>query len=180
MTAGGFAIEQVWSGGIARDGSGSSLHHKKRAFDLDALIFADDRKWVADTFPDRPFIYLAIEACLRKFFGTVLNYDYNAAHQDHFHFDNGQSVGFAPRARSHALFVQHALVKLFDEDIGHAGADGVFGGDSKAALKRALTQLGIGGIGNNQNWQTFLDECATEAMNRETGIVFAPQIVLPG
>ncbi len=170
FTPGGFAIGEIWSGGVGRSGSGSSLHHQNRAFDLDALVFSDKPMWVADTFPQRPFLYLAIEAVLRIHFGTVLNYDYNAAHEDHFHFDNGTNVGFKRAARSHVLFLQHSLTKLFDKDVGTAGVDGVYGDDTEAALTDALNDLGIGTITNTGNWETFLRACCAEALALETQI----------
>ncbi len=171
LTNSGFTITQIWSGGVGRSGTGRSYHHKNRAFDLDALIFDDDSRWVADTFPQRPFLYLAIEAVLRRYFGTVLNYDYNAAHEDHFHFDNGTSVKFKRDARSHVVFLQHCLVKLFNQNIGQSGVDGVYGGDTEAALNRARRDLGIGGLSNVENWRNFLQACATAALESESGIV---------
>jgi Uncharacterized protein conserved in bacteria len=169
----GYPITQIWTGGVGRAGSGKSYHHQHRAFDLDALVFDGQPMWIADTFPERPFLYLAIESILRKHVGTVLNFDYNAAHEDHFHFDDGTSVGFKSHARSHTLFVQHALVKLFNQDIGTAGADGVYGGDTEYALTSVRRQLNIGGFSQRQNWLAFLDACAEAALDSEAGIVFA-------
>ncbi len=169
----GFEITQIWTGGVGRAGSGRSYHHQHRAFDLDALVFVGQEMWIADTFPERPFLYLAIESLLRKHVGTVLNFDYNAAHEDHFHFDNGTSVGFKPHARSHALFVQHALHKLFNQDIGSSGVDGVYGPDTEYALNNVRRQLGIGGLSQKANWLAFLDVCAVEALTSESSIVTA-------
>ncbi|MEP5180189.1 MAG: extensin family protein, partial [Rhizobiaceae bacterium] len=90
----GKGIAQIWSGGVGRAGTGTSYHHSNRAFDLDALILNDGDRWIATSFPDRPHFYLAIESYLRTQFGTVLNYQYNAAHEDHFHFDSGTNPGF--------------------------------------------------------------------------------------
>ncbi len=171
----GFTITQIWSGGVGRDGSGTSYHHTNRAFDLDALVFETNDMWIADTFPARPYLYLAIEAQLRMHFGTVLNYDYDYKHKDHFHFDNGTSVGFKRHARSHVLFVQHALSKLFNLSIGASGYDGVMGGDTEAALRIALKRLGIGGLSNKQNWLAFLAVCSETALEMETSIVVMPQ-----
>lgn len=171
LSASDFEITQVWSGGVGRSGTGRSYHHKNRAFDLDALIFANGTKWVAKTFPQRPFLYLAIEAILRRHFGTVLSHDYNAAHEDHFHFDNGTSVKFKRDAKSHVLFVQHCLVKLFNQNIGQSGVDGMYGGDTEAALNRVRSELGIGGLSNKQNWIDFLEVCSNVALEKEVGIV---------
>ncbi len=175
---GGFAVTQIWSGGVGRAGTGRSYHHKNRAFDLDALIFADGSKWVADTFPERPFMYLAIEAVLRTEFGTVLNFDYNRAHEDHFHFDNGRAPGFKPEARSHALFVQHCLDKLFNQDIGESGVDGLYGPDTDAALTRVRRALHLGGLSSKKTWQAFLRHCADAAIDKERSIVTAPDALI--
>jgi hypothetical protein len=177
LSATGVAIAQIWSGGVGREGNGQSYHHRNRAFDLDALIFEDAGKWVASTFPERPFIYLAIEACLRMSFGTVLNHDYNAAHKDHLHFDNGTAVRFKRDARSHALFVQHTLVRLFNHDVGPAGFDGVFGPDTEAALTRVRSDLGIGGLSEVVNWKAYLRVCMETALDFEQNIVRAPDLV---
>ena len=169
----GFEIEQIWSGGVGREGSGKSYHHQNRAFDLDAIIFSNNTKWVANTFPSRPFLYLAIEGCLRQQFGTVLTYDYDAKHRDHFHFDNGTSVKFKRDARSHVLFIQHTLVQLFNQDIGQAGADGVFGPETEAAVTRAKRDLGIGRLTDIKNWRMYIKLCIKEALIREAGLVQA-------
>ncbi|MFD1329436.1 extensin family protein [Mycoplana ramosa] len=173
----GLEIGQIWSGGVGRSGAGVSYHHRNRAFDLDALIFTDGSRWVADTFPARPFLYLAIEALLRLHFGTVLNHDYNQAHRDHLHFDNGTAPRFKRDARSHTLFVQHALVKLFNQSVGEAGADGVFGPETEQALNRVRRNLGIGSFGDKANWFAFLQETADAALRYERSIVDAPDLV---
>ncbi|MBD9371674.1 extensin family protein [Rhizobium sp. ARZ01] len=170
----GFEITQIWSGGVGREGAGVSYHHRNRAFDLDALIFKDGSRWLADTFPARPFIYLAIEAVLRLHFGTVLNHDYNQAHRDHLHFDNGTAPRFKRDARSHTLFVQHALVKLFNQSVG---ADGVFGPETEQALNRVRRTLGIGSFSDKSNWFAFLQEVAGTALDYERSIVVAPDLV---
>lgn len=177
LASGEFDITQIWSGGVGREGSGTSYHYKNRAFDLDALIFADGTRWVANTFPERPFLYLAIEAVLRLHFGTVLNHDYNKAHEDHLHFDNGTAPRFKRDARSHVIFVQYALAKLFNQSVGDAGADGVFGPETEQALNRVRRQLGVGSLSENENWFAFLWAVAKAALASERGIVHAPELV---
>ncbi|WP_187326930.1 extensin family protein [Martelella lutilitoris] len=167
----GFHIDQIWTGGVGREGSGRSYHHTNRAFDLDCLIFSDKPMWVATSFPARPYLYLAIESLLRIHFGTVLNYDYNHAHEDHFHFDNGTSVGFKKHARSHVIFLQHTLEKLFNKDVGASGVDGVWGGDTEAALRQTLKELRLGTLSDNLNWIKYLKTCADLALDTEQSIV---------
>lgn len=173
LSKGGFKIAQIWSGGVGRTGTGDSYHHKNRAFDLDGIIFSDGTKWVANSFPDRPYLYIAIEGCLRKHFGTVLAYDYDQKHRDHLHFDNGTSIKFSRKKPSYTLFVQHTLVKLFDLEVGEAGANGVFSPETEAALRCARHELGIGGFSNVANWRTYIDHCIKEALSMESGLVQA-------
>lgn len=171
LTTYGFTALQVWSGGVGREGSGASYHHLNRAFDFDALIFEDKEKWVADTFETRPYLYLAIESVLRIHFGTVLNYYYDQAHRDHFHFDNGTTIKFKRDARSHVLYLQLTLTKLFNQDVGQSGIDGVYGGNTEQAMRRALKQLKIGGLSDKKNWLDYLRVSAEVAMDHETSIV---------
>lgn len=150
-------------GGIARSGNGSSYHHKNRAFDFDGLVFADAENWVANSFPIHPFIYLGIEAVLRQHFGTVLSYDYNADHQDHFHFDNGTRPGFQRFSKSRVLFLQNAMRYLFDFPVG---IDGVYGPETSGAEKRIRSELGLGGFSEPDNWMAFLSLCETTGFQR--------------
>ena len=156
---------------MGRSGTGRSYHHQNRAFDLDALIFDKHPRWIANTFPQRPFMYLSIESVLRGSFGTVLNYDYNSDHQDHFHFDNGTPVGFKRHARSHTIFVQHTLVRLFQQDVGSGGVDGVFGPDTEAALNFVRRELELGGFSEVENWKAYLKICTSLALDNELSIV---------
>ncbi|MEM1078667.1 MAG: extensin family protein [Pseudomonadota bacterium] len=154
----------ILSGGVGRSGNGPSLHHQNRAFDLDGLTFEEGQNWVADTFPSRPLIYIGIEAILRQHFGTVLSYQYNAAHRDHFHFDNGRAVGFRRDARSHTLFLQNSFKYLFDEMLG---IDGVYGPETASVERRVRAELGVGGLSNRANWLDYLGTCVELALNRE-------------
>src|SRR5918996_1587969 len=128
----GLQVTKILSGGVNRAGTGASFHHKNRAFDFDGLLFDDGSNWVANSFPARPQLYLGIEAVLRKHFGTVLSYDYNKAHQDHFHFDNGTAVGFKQAAKSHVIFLQNVVAFAYGSRIGR---DGVWGPETESAVK---------------------------------------------
>lgn len=160
-------VTKILSGGVSRAGSGTSLHHKNRAFDLDALLFDDGSNWVATSFPKRPHIYLAIEAVLRRHFGTVLSFDYNKAHEDHFHFDNGTALGFKRHAKSHVIFIQNALVFVYQLKVGR---DGVWGGETDGALDILLGRLGIGGISDKANFSRFLLAVANDALTLESSL----------
>lgn len=161
-------IVQIWSGGVGRQGTGTSYHHSNRAFDLDALIMNDGDRWIATSFPQRPHIYLAIESYLRMQFGTVLNYQYNAAHEDHFHFDNGTNPSFNKHAKSRVTYLQNALKFGFG---GVLGVDGVWGPETARQQRLVFDDLGIGSIYTLNNWHEFLQIAATELMTAELGIV---------
>ena len=120
-----------------------------------------------NTFPQRPHLYLGIEAVLRKHFGKVLSYDYNRDHEDHFHFDNGTSVGFKKAAKSHVIFVQNAVALVFQVAIGR---DGVWGPQTEAAVNKVRGDLGIGGLSTKANWLEFLDAIAENALANEKAI----------
>jgi peptidoglycan hydrolase-like protein with peptidoglycan-binding domain len=156
--------ELITSGGTYVDKP--SFHGQGRAFDLDG-IFWSNRTFV--TFKDgyqrsdRKF-YFGVEAVLRKHFGTVLDYLYNADHRDHFHVDDGTGVGFRASAKSVVYFLQAALVYVFNLSVGASGIDGVYGSDTKAAVRQALSRLGItGDISNVNTWRQFLTGVAQTA-----------------
>jgi len=155
------AVAKILSGGVSRSGTGTSYHHKNRAFDFDGLLFSDNSNWVANTFRERPQLYLGIEAVLRKHFGTVLTYDYNKDHEDHFHFDNGTPVGFKQAAKSHVIFIQNVIALVYGTRIGR---DGVWGPGTEAALRELRQRLGIGPLSSLPNWLAFLDAIAADAM----------------
>ena len=75
-------------------------HGQGRAFDIDA-IFWPGKTLVTRNFPTDQNYYLGVEAVLRKHFGVVLDYNYNAAHRDHFHVDDTVHVGFSRGAATH-------------------------------------------------------------------------------
>lgn len=172
----GLQVDKILTGGVSRAGQGASLHHQNRAFDLDGLLFTDGSNWVADTFPQRRQLYLGIEAVLRRHFGTVLSYDYNRAHQDHFHFDNGTAPGFKQAAKSHVIFVQNVSTFVYMNPIGR---DGVWGPNTERALKTMRERLGIGPVSDKNNWLAFLGKVAEEAMAQEKGLVGAVAVAPP-
>ena len=148
----------------------SSYHGRARAFDLDG-IFWTNRTFVTlqDGYNngDRPF-YFGVEAILRRHFGTVLDYLYNAPHRDHFHIDDGSSVGFNSSFRSTVSFLQGTLVYVFGISVGASGIDGLWGRNTRAALNQALSRLGItGSISNQAVWLQFLSGVARTAFGTE-------------
>jgi len=83
----------------------------------------------------------------------VPNYDFNAAHRDHFHIDD-VAPGFRQNSKSATFFVQNALSFVLGQSIGR---DGVFGPQTAAAVGRALNDMGVNGSITNLNvWRQFL------------------------
>lgn len=156
-------VREILYGGIARTGTGRSYHHSHRAFDLDALKAESGFTWVANTFPSRPHFYLAIESVLRQNFGTVLTYDFDPSHRDHFHFDNGTSVGFVRHSKSRVLFLQNAAKYLFDYVVS---VDGVWGPETESLERSIRQELAIGPITQRENWIALLDACVDIALVR--------------
>jgi hypothetical protein len=141
-------------------------HALARAFDLDG-IFWPSRTFVTlhDGFKggDRKF-YFGVEAILKKHFGVVLDYEFNADHRDHFHLDDSREVDFAPGATSKVVFLQGALVHVMGLSVGPSGIDGDFGPATQSAVNSALTQLGItGSISTKAVWLDFLSKIAAAA-----------------
>jgi hypothetical protein len=64
-----------------------------------------------------------INACLRLHFDTVLDYNYNTAHQNHFHCDTnrGNDPLDRPRGVSTSLFTQEALSHVLGSPIEKTG-----------------------------------------------------------
>ena len=71
-----------------------SEHATANAVDISGFVLADGRRIVVDsgwngTDDERRFLR-SVRAAACKRFRTVLSPDFNAAHQDHFHFDLGR------------------------------------------------------------------------------------------
>lgn len=88
---------------------------------------------------------VAVEAGLRKWFGTVLNRNWNTAHHDHFHVDCGQSVRLDLRAssskRSHVHFIQGCIDAFTDYRVG--SHDGIYSTETERGFKILLADLGM-------------------------------------
>lgn len=135
-------------------------HGLGRAFDLDGIIW-EKRSWIANTFPNEPHLYLAIESTLRRYFGTVLTFDYDRAHEDHIHFDDGTRPGFDRMSRSRVIYLQNALSFAHGLSVER---DGVWGPETHHAVNTIRDELQLGGFGSGDNWDKFLDETANKSL----------------
>lgn len=136
----------ILTGGLYVDKSGA--HGQGLAVDVDGFYWSDTNKFMALDAPTDWWRYLRIEATLRKHFGTVLNYDYNRAHQDHWHCDLGTNTTWRA-VTSQVKFVQRALNEIWRETLT---VDGQFTQATQDAARRAGYDLS-----QESNWQRFLD-----------------------
>ena len=151
----------------------SGMHGMGRAFDLDA-IFWGDRMVLALNYPNDRIAYLGIESILRKHFGTVLNYAYNAAHRDHWHIDDGTSVGFQTGSESRVKYLQMALNDVFETE-KRLEVDGAYGKNTRTAAREVLIELQLASsdeIASDSKldqtlkrvWSQFLDATAKRGL----------------
>lgn len=132
-------------------------HGKGLAFDLDG-IFWEDKELVAIEYPRKPHLYLAVESVIRQYFGTVLGYNYDSAHKDHFHFDMGSAVRFEKMSKSRVEYLQAAMLYIHGFQVG---IDGVWGPETMEVSSSVLNSLGIkGGLSEKKNWLDFLEKSA--------------------
>ena len=142
-------------------------HGRGRAFDLDC-IFWGDRTFITSEYPTDAKFYLGVESVVRKYFGTVLSYNYNASHRDHFHIDDGTDIGFR-RVRSIVLFTQAVLTEIYDDPVE---IDGQYGSETADALDRALAAIDIEtDLSQATNWLSFLTSTAARAFDLATNVV---------
>ena len=128
-------------------------HGRGTAIDIDA-IFWKDFTLVTRSYPTNTELYLGVESFLRRHFGIVLNYVYNAAHEDHWHVDNSVSVSFNKRSRSKVLYLQLTLKHLYGINVV---IDGLFGPQTAGAYADATARLGLTDSLNKANWLRYLD-----------------------
>lgn len=132
-------------------------HGKGQAFDLDG-IFWGERELIAIEYPKKPHLYLAVESIIRRHFGTVLNYNYNLAHRDHFHLDLGSSVKFERMSKSRVEYLQASMFYVHGFQVG---IDGVWGPETLEVSTAVLKTLGFsGGLSNTGTWLLYLKETA--------------------
>lgn len=141
------APNYILTGGVYVDKPGE--HGRGNAIDIDGFWWSDTDKFLANDAPTDWHRYLTIEATLRKAFGTVLNYDYNSAHHDHWHCDLGRNTNWR-RVSSQSYFAQRALNEIWGENLS---VDGNWGNLSSTAASRNGYDFSTTG-----SWDHFLDD----------------------
>ncbi len=166
--------EVITSAGAYVDKSG--LHGAGRAFDIDG-IFWPDKAFITNQYPSDRRFYLAVESVLRKHLGTVLNYKFDAAHQDHFHVSGRGEPGFVLGHESRVLYWQMALTHLFDRPVTVDGLTGPETNGASRALLRALDmaeddEMSTAGAlhrGLDRAWEDLLDAAAERGFRGVAG-----------
>ena len=150
--------EVITSAGAWVDKDGE--HGKGKAFDLDGIHWSN-RKFVCLNFPNDRHFYIGVEAVLRKFFPTVLNYYFNTDHHDHLHMDLSRTLAFKRSRRSQVFFLQSALTHVLEIPVD---IDGGWGPQTAGATTQALAELNIDGqLENLETWMQFLDAVSARA-----------------
>lgn len=137
----------ILTGGLTVNKPGQ--HGVGNAVDIDGFWWSATDKFMANDAPTDWWRYLRYEATLRKAFGTVLNYDYNTGHHDHWHCDLGGTTDWRG-VESQAKFAQRALNEIWGESLT---IDGDWGSNSRAALTRAGYDFS-----SADGWDHFLDD----------------------
>ena len=159
----GEEIKGLISAGAYVDKPG--MHAEGRAFDLDGIIWERDEKepWKATDFylSSATKMYFHIQAICLMHFGTVLGYQYNKAHEDHIHIDNGQPPGFRHNSRSIVLFIQGASNVIFGTSVD---VDGSWGPKTWSAMKNILELDRAEGTRypTENQYTVFLQRCARD------------------
>lgn len=129
-------------------------HGLGRGIDIDAIWWVGQPALITKNAPTDAVRYVAVWAILNKYFGNVLGYWYNGAHEDHFHVDDMRGPGYRPASLAQLVFLQAALTKVYGFDTN--GIDGIAGDATKEALKKVdLT-----------DWPKFLTDTAKLAFSK--------------
>jgi len=133
-------------------------HGRGQAFDLDAIHWRG-KHFIANLHKEEnAAFYLGIESVIRKHFGTVLDFYYNKAHRDHFHFqDDGRD--FFRKSHSQVLYTQACCVYVYKEVIE---IDGIWGPQTEEAVQRVLDSIHLDDT--NNWWTAFVSESARRGL----------------
>jgi hypothetical protein len=147
--------EVVASAGFFVDKAGE--HATGRAMDVDA-IFWPGHDFVTNNFATDTPLYFAVEAVLRRHFGVVLDFTYNAAHHDHFHVDCSEQVGFR-KVGSIAGFLKASARRVLGTQVNERPSWDADADKAAAALKAFCSFSG--NWDSVDEWKAFLEAFAT-------------------
>ena len=138
------------------------MHGKGRACDWDAWTFSNieiapiRREHASTSRPVRQR-YWALAALCRSSSSFVLHGEFNAAHEDHIHQDNGGgSIAFQSGSPSTVKLAQAVCNEIFEQS-PKLRIDGDFGSKTREALQAALQRLHLDGdVDDVDVWRRFL------------------------
>ena len=130
----------------------AGCHGKGLAIDVDGLWFSENKILMTRSAPSYWKKYLAVESTLRMHFPVVLNYNYNAAHHDHWHCDLCTEALFQG-GRSQILFLQQALNVFYGYKLT---VDGIYGEKTNEAFRNIINSAL-----NSGSWNSFLEKIAS-------------------
>jgi len=155
-------LQAITSGGAYVNKPG--WHRKGKAYDLGGLHWPERKLVLIQTASARKLgedwnwhLYLAVEAAIRRHFGTVLGILHNRQHWNHYHIDPGTKVGFWTEgfgATTRITFLQAVLKDIWGHYVGKL--DGDYGPKSKAAVAAVRKELALGPLENPTAWSQFL------------------------
>ena len=154
------ALRSITSAGMFVD-KPDSLHAVGRACDWDVMTF--DQVTISPFRKDHASPRLAVRrrywslaALLRSSSAYVLHAEFNTAHQDHLHQDNGAMTAFDASSRTTVKLVQALCNEVFQVE-PRLAVDGSFGSDTKDAVAEALGTVGLDGdLSSLTTWRRFL------------------------
>ena len=137
------------------------MHGLGRAFDHDAWMFEE-----VDISPirhdhsapslNRRMRYWPLAALMRSHSAHLLHGEYDAAHRDHLHFDNGGSLPFRTTSPATVKLVQAVSNEIFGES-PRLTVDGELGPKTTDAVREALRRLRLDGdLSSSLTWTRFL------------------------
>jgi len=160
LSAGAYTDKPGWHGkGLGFDLDGLGWHDRQNPFAMAVPFTAKDYAK-----PAGRRLYIGIEAVLRATFpGTILNYNYNAAHQDHWHMQM-DGVQVFRKTRSQVLWLQDALnLVLGGEPLV---VDGAYGPKTQRAehILKDVNGYGWAALSDLEYWSKFCLDVAQELL----------------
>lgn len=139
----------------------SGMHGAGRAFDHDAWTFeevdiAPIRRDHGAPSLSRRRRYWALAAFCRSHSSHVLHGEYDAAHRDHIHQDNGAPRAFNTSSQAVVKLVQAICNEIFGQS-PRLQVDGGFGPKTREALGQAMAKIDLqGDLSDSSVWTRFL------------------------
>jgi hypothetical protein len=129
-------------------------HGEGRAIDLDSLWW-NTKTFKAINYTTDTRFYLGVESIYQRHFVYVLDYNYNAAHQDHMHCDDTYTPQFSSTSDARVKYLQASLKYIHGKT--SVVVDGVYGPITENTTKDVLASLGISGyITTVSVWKDYL------------------------